>query len=153
MQPLSGQYDHAIMIFDRVGCGQDNQSKDFLEKLVNDRLASVSWGSRATTIVIDPELEIWIWSDSPEVPRSVGWIGQELDLRTCLEKQGLWAGGRLKPEDPKRALEWVLRHLQKPRSSSLYEQIAKSVSLNRCVDPAFAQLKTILKNWFATNAN
>ncbi len=153
LQPLSGQYYHAIMMFDRVGCGQDNQTKDFLEKSVNDRLANVNWGSRATTIVIEPELEIWIWSDSPEVPRCLGWIGQEINLRAWLEDHGLWPWDQLKPNDPKRALESALRYLQKPRSSSLYEQIARTVSIQRCVDPAFAQFKMILTNWFGKNKN
>lgn len=38
-----------------------------------------------------------------------------------------------------------------PRSSSIYQDIAERVSVNRCQDPSFLRFKTILQNWFTKN--
>ncbi|HEX6900052.1 MAG TPA: hypothetical protein VF789_10080 [Thermoanaerobaculia bacterium] len=35
-----------------------------------------------------------------------------------------------------------------PRSSSLYNQLARSVSLDRCVDDSFVKLRRTLQAWF-----
>jgi hypothetical protein len=42
----------------------------------------------------------------------------------------------------------LVRELNRPRSSVLYEQITGKISLNRCVDPAFLRLKDALQFWF-----
>ena len=56
--------------------------------------------------------------------------------------------GEVKPARPKEAFEAALREARKPRSASLYQQIAERVSLRRCTDTAFLELKSILNNWF-----
>ncbi|MEW5920448.1 MAG: hypothetical protein AB1796_05725 [Bacillota bacterium] len=37
----------------------------------------------------------------------------------------------------------------KARSSSLFYNLAKTVGLKRCQDPAFIKLKTKLREWFS----
>jgi hypothetical protein len=54
----------------------------------------------------------------------------------------------MKPFDPKLAVEQVLRQAGKPRSSAIYEQLARRVSLQRCTDPAFVKFTTVLQKWF-----
>ncbi len=54
----------------------------------------------------------------------------------------------VKPARPKEAFKDALNEARKPRSASLYEQIAKKVSLRRCKDEAFQELKGILSQWF-----
>ncbi len=49
---------------------------------------------------------------------------------------------------PKGSMEAVLRAVRRPRSSSIYNELAAQVSLRRCVDPAFNKLKTTLQDWF-----
>ncbi len=99
-------------------------------------------------IVIQPELEIWVWSDSTKVDECLGWAGYQPNLRNWLRERKLLAEDAIKPEDPKLAVEHALREVRKPRSAALYRQLAESVSLQRCVDPGFIRLKTTLQQWF-----
>jgi hypothetical protein len=46
-------------------------------------------------------------------------------------------------------MEAALRHLRRPRSSSIYAQLAERVGLERCMDPAFIRLKEVLQSWFS----
>jgi len=99
-------------------------------------------------IVLDPELEAWVWSDSPQVDRTLGWAERSPNLRTWLEEQQLWPADIPKPHDPKHAMERALRAVRKRRSPALLRQLAERVSLRRCSDPAFIRLKTTLQRWF-----
>ena len=54
-----------------------------------------------------------------------------------------------KPDRPKEAMEKILRMKSKPRSSSIYFELAKKVGLKHCQDSAFLKLKETLSTWFA----
>jgi hypothetical protein len=142
------RYTHALVLFDREGCGQEQRSREILEQEVETRLFQSGWDDRASVIVLNPELEIWIWSDSPHVASILGWEGKTPDLKTWLIEQALLAPAAVKPARPKEAMEGALRTVKKPRSSDLYLKLATQVSLDRCVDPAFLKLKSVLKQWF-----
>ena len=148
LRSMSRRFAYAMVMFDHEGCGREKNACEQIERDVVDSLERSGWESRAAAIVLSPELEVWLWSDSPEVDRCLGWWGKQPDLRTYLTEQGIWPGGALKPADPKKATELSLRKVKKPRSSSLYKQIAESVSLKRCGDPAFNRFLTILRSWF-----
>jgi hypothetical protein len=98
--------------------------------------------------VIAPELETWVWSDSPRVDRVLGWNRDDLSLREWLREKGLLEEGAVKPTEPKRAVELTLRTVRTPRSSSIYFELAQRVSTDRCTDPAFEKLRRCLREWF-----
>lgn len=149
LRPMLRRALHALVIFDRHGCGRDDWDRVDLERDLEQRLRDSGWDNRAAAVCLDPELEAWVWSDSPQVPLALGWAPtQASDLRPWLIEYGLWEPGRPKPSQPKRAVEAVLRHTWKPRSSSIYEHLARTVSLQRCSDPAFARLVQVLRAWF-----
>ncbi|MHC1730174.1 MAG: hypothetical protein AB9866_29945 [Syntrophobacteraceae bacterium] len=142
---------YALLMFDYQGCGREDSPLNSLEDQTNQKLADTGWGDRATTIIIDPELEIWLWSDSPHVDKILGWQGKQPDLRTWLKTQALWKPEDKKPFDPKKSVEACIIHSNIPRSSSLYKRIAECVSLNRCTDKKFLQLRRTLSNWFGAS--
>lgn len=142
------QYAHALVLLDREGSGQERFAREKLEAGIEERLAKSGWGDRAAAIVIDPELEMWVWSDSPQVDSVLGWEGRNPALRNWLLDKEYLHDGQVKPVRPKEALELALRTARKPRSSSLYFQLAQKVSLGRCVDSSFVKLKTTLQGWF-----
>jgi hypothetical protein len=147
------QYTHAIVMFDREGCGREHQSRDELENEVTSCLSGSGWGDRATAIVIDPELENWVFSDSSEIDAVIGWVNKKQSLKTWLQENNLWSTGKLKPERPKEAFEKALRHIRLARSSAIYKQLAERVGLGRCTDQAFQKLKKTLKTWFPIPTN
>lgn len=151
LRPFRGRYRHAVVMFDREGCGGERLSRAELEGEVEGRLQVNGWNDRARVVVIDPELESWVWSDSPEVERALGWAGRSPVLRSWLSEKGFFREGIMKPERPKEAVEAALRVVHKPRSSAIYQDLATSVSLWRCSDPAFARLRAALQGWFPLN--
>ena len=152
LRPMAGRTAHALVLFDRIGSGREQNTRESLEDLVTGRLASSGWDDRAAAIVIDPELEVWVWSDSPHVGRVLGWREAHPDVQTWLREEGMWLEGERKPEDPKASVERVLHHVRKPRSSAMYGKLANSVSFQRCTDPSFLRFRQVLAGWFAEDA-
>lgn len=147
--PFVNNCQHALIIFDKEGCGKEkNKTREELESETEKRLITSGWGDRAAAVVIDPELENWLWSDSPEVDLVLGWKGKNPPLRSWLEDRGYLTSNSVKPSHPKEAVESALRMVNKPKSSSIFYQLANRVSLKRCQDRAFLKLKEILVLWF-----
>ena len=87
LRPFSRQFDHALMVFDLEGCGKEGNNRTAVEEEVEGRLRASGWGERAAAVVIDPELEAWVWSNSPHVATVLGWedIGS---MKNFLENEG-----------------------------------------------------------------
>ncbi len=150
LRPYIRQYRYALVMFDHEGSGQEERKAAELEKDLENRLRENGWAEgRARVIVLEPELEIWVWSDSPQVDRCLGWEAHQPGLRTWLQQQGLLTHGAFKPADPKKALEAALREVKTPRSSAIYRRLAEQVSFQRCVDPCFKRFREILTEWFS----
>jgi len=124
-----------------AGPGHDDTRRELQERL--DRLTTPGWGS---VVVLQPELEIWVFAGSTEVDRALGW--QPGTLTPWLEQQGHLEPGQAKPARPKEAVEAAMDQKRQPRSSSVYRQLSQSVGFTRCNDPAFADLKATLQQWF-----
>ena len=138
---------HALVVLDREGCGRESDAASIAES-VRSRLQTGGWQNRADAIVIDPELESWVWSPSPHVARTLGWKGTSSELRRQLSAAGIWPDDVLKPPRPKEAMEWVLRQNSIRRVAGLYSTLAEKVSLQGCSDPAFEQVRQRLVEWF-----
>ena len=91
---------------------------------VEAELGSTGWQGRSKAIVIDPELETWVWNTSPLTPRVLGWHGRPSTMRTWLETCGLWPANSVKPPAPKRAMKAVLRQTGVRHSPTVFENIA-----------------------------
>lgn len=144
LAPFTAQYLHALVMFDREGCGRKESSEELAQE-VQCRLDDVGWRGRSAVVVLDPELEIWVWSDSPHVPEALGMSSGDLDRLLSAKYR---SEGQVKPKHPKEAMEEALTRSRTPRSSSIYLRLAQKVSLERCVDPAFLRLKACLREWF-----
>jgi hypothetical protein len=136
-------------VFDREGCGREEEERTDLERQVEDRLSSSGWDDRAAAVVIDPELEIWVWNDSPHVESALGWQSTETPLKEWVRQKGWLHEGESKPSQPKTAVEEALHLARRPRSSSMYQELAKRVSTDRCIDAAFLKLRQTLVGWFS----
>lgn len=149
LRSFKGVYNYGLVVFDHEGSGQENKSREEIESELEKKLIDSGWRDRVAVIVLEPELESWIWSDSPHVERILGWEEQESTLKNWLVMQNFLEPEQIKPSRPKEALETMLRFVSKPRSSSIYEQLAKSVGFARCQDNSFLKLKSILQSWFS----
>lgn len=147
LEPFAREAAHGLVVLDRSWEGAPAESAEDLAVMVEDRLR-VTWGNRARSVVIDPEVEVWLWSDSPHVASAMGWTQGTSRLRRFLEQEEAWDRDDAKPRDPKRALSLALRASKTPRSSAIFRRIADRVGLERCSDPGFNKLKGILRDWF-----
>jgi hypothetical protein len=147
LRPLRSSFEHALVMFDRDWDGAPTQDAGKLAHDVQDSLAS-DWGQNASAIVINPELEVWVWSDSPVVEEKLGWVGHGIRLRPWLESKGLWSTGDAKPTDPKAAVLAAVREVKIPWTSAVCKELASKVGVHRCTDTSFIALKSLLSDWF-----
>ena len=151
LRPYLKRCDHALIVFDRYGCGDRRPRRD-VQQSVEDRLARNGWGDRAKAIVIDPELEAWVWSTSPAVSRILGWGGRYPALQQWLKDQELWPRGHSKPPDPKRAMRAVMQTRRIRLSARRFSELAENADFAGCRDPAFNELRQTLRAWFPPGA-
>lgn len=144
-------HGHALIVFDHDGCGWEDRPPEKVESDLEARLSKAGWAGRNAAVVIAPELEAWVWSDSPHVTSELGWHGRDPTLREWLESENFLAATESKPSDPKAAMERAMRHAQKPISSHIFARLAETIGLNRCKDRAFLKFKTVLREWFPAN--
>lgn len=144
---LRSQYSHALLLLDFEGSGTDKQNAVELEEELDQRLAD-EWGTAAKAIVIEPELDVWVWGSDNALHQICGRISETESFRDWLKKEHFQFTDQNKPVRPKEALQSILYQLRRPRSSALYEDIAKIISKKSCTDPAFIRLRTQLQAWF-----
>ena len=149
LRAFKGMYNYGLVIFDHEGSGQESKSRKEIEFELERGLAQSGWNERIAVIVLEPELESWVWSDSPHVERILGWEDHSSSLKNWLIDQHFLEPEQVKPSRPKEALEITLRFVSKPRSSSIYEQLAKNVGFTKCQDESFIKLKIVLQAWFS----
>ena len=141
----AGRCRHAIMVFDREGSGGDELSAEELERRGDEQL-SATWGDRGKCIVIDPELDAWMWGSDAVLRQAVGWTSAE-PVRQFVTRRRFELKGT-KPVRPKEAMAAVLKEVRLPMSAAVYEEIADRISLKRCTDSAFGRLRVQLRSWF-----
>jgi len=148
LRPLAQDYSHAVLIIDEEWEGSPGAAK--IEQRLRGHLSDAGWpDENSLALVACPEADVWLWSDSPHSAEALGWRSWT-ELRPALERQGWLEPGQVKPQRPKEAAEWALRHgpARAPRSSALYRRVASRVSVQRCADSAFERLLGALRAWF-----
>lgn len=144
-----GTARHALVVFDHEGSGQESRDVNEIAADVRQRLAMSGWDDRAEVLVIEPELEIWLWTPSPHLDEALGWKGHAPTLRAWLTSKGFWPVDAPKPTRPKEAMRAALREAQVRPSSSIFRRVAERVSVDACTDPAFGRLQGLLRGWFS----
>jgi len=145
LKPFQREYRYALVMFDKEGCGQENVSVDELQNQVQARLDASGWEGRSAVVVLEPELEAWVFTDSPHIVEVLADGDKDLFDKVLRGKPKSALG---KPERPKEAMKEILAQKGIPWSSSLFQRLASQVSLQGCRDPAFLRFKELLRRWF-----
>lgn len=141
------RFGHALMVMDHEGCGQSDTPAEVLEGQLDVQLQRV-WGARGKAIVIDPEVDAWVWGSDNALRTALDWP-LEGGIREWLQARGFEFSADGKPLRPKEALDAMRTIHKQPRSSALYQEITGKISLQRCTDGAFRRLRAQLAEWFA----
>jgi len=148
LRPFAAEYRRAVVIVDEEWEGHPRA--DAIEQRLSAHLADAGWAADAgLALVVCPEADVWLWSDSPHSATALGWPSWAA-LRPALADNGWLVPGETKPDRPKEAAEWALRHgvRRARRSAALYRQVASKVSVRRCKDAAVERLLNALRTWF-----
>jgi hypothetical protein len=153
--------EYLIVLFDRHGSGAKDSAAQTIEQDVQGRLDAVGWRGRSAVVVFDPELEVWLWTDSPHTAKVMGWsnVGE---LRRWLQDPKIvarndhvvpsgspvWPSMSPKPADPKEAYLLALREKRQARSAAHFEDIARKANFKGCRDAAFNRFSAVLQRWF-----
>lgn len=93
LQPYAGTHRHAVVIVDAEWDG--SPGAEAISQRLIEHLSNAGWPADCgCAVVIDPELENWLWQDSPHVCTALGFDGTFSELRTTLESQGFLAARR-----------------------------------------------------------
>jgi hypothetical protein len=140
---------HALAICDHEGCGRESLSREAIESEMERRLAANGWSNNnARVVVIEPELEAWLWGDWSLLLEESGWPVSIAELRGWLVERRLIAPNGAKPQRPKETIERVLRQANKRASPTLFANMARRAQTHGCVDAAFGKLLSTLRTWF-----
>lgn len=147
LQPYASSHHRVVVILDSAWNGTPGANA--IKQAVEAHCVNAGWlPNTSCAIVIDPELENWVWQDNAHVLRALSSELSYNKLRQELVSKLFWREGESKPHQPKEAVEFVLRQNRVPRSSALYKKLASQVSSDGCIDEAFLNLKTTLRTWF-----
>lgn len=140
-------YEYSLVLLDREGSGQENKNVNEIADQIRINLERNGWKGRTEVIVLEPELEIWAWTNSPHLANVTGFDNLS-EVKRYLEQLGLLFNDQQKPDRPKEAFEALLREKRIPRSSSIYFNLARLASFKNCSDPSFLKFKQTLMKWF-----
>lgn len=147
LKPFSDKFDFAMVMLDYKGCGKENKSTDEIARDIREKLDKSGWESRSSVIVINPELENWIWVNESRIQDAISWE-LETGIYEWLHRNNLKRHDVTKPDNPKEAFEAALKLCHTPRSSSIYYQISSRSSYKDCQDVSFRNMISQLKTWF-----
>ena len=144
-------FRYSLVLFDHYGCG-DRRRRDEIQRDVEAHLQRNGWEHGAKAIVIEPELEAWLWGDLQTASQCLGWGDNYRRLRDWLASQDLWSKGALKPRKPKEAMIMAMKNAsprnRPKRSARIFQKVAKLAAFEGCQDPAFNEFKETLQSWF-----
>lgn len=144
LRPFLKTHRRALVVLDQQFGGERAAQDVCLE--IEQRLEANGWQGRATAAVIDPELEVLLWQDNVNVERALRHEGGS--LRQLLAADGRWPAGAPKPLAPKEVIQALIRNNCAGAPVVVYSKIAKIVSTEGCVDPAFHRIRDALRAWF-----
>ncbi|MBH5385260.1 methylation-associated defense system protein MAD4 [Bradyrhizobium diversitatis] len=148
LRPYLNTHRRALVVLDQqFGGARPSQE---VRGEIEHRLNANGWHDRAAVAVIDPELEVLLWQDNPNVERALGHTGPS--LRQILAQDGRWPLGSAKPLAPKEVIQALIRANRAGPPIVVYSQIARVVSTAGCVDPAFHCVRDALRAWFPAGA-
>jgi hypothetical protein len=110
------RFRHALLVFDFEGCGTELENAKAVEAKLDERL-SVHWKAAAKSIVIEPELDVWVWEGTTQSKRrSIGPVAR--GCANCRTWQANASEGGVGRRHEKIRVAKVLRPLSSDRQAN-----------------------------------
>jgi hypothetical protein len=148
LRPYTRTHQYAVVILDKNFGGQLPTA--VVREGICRNLLYNGWPAEcAEVVVIDPELEVWLWQRSnPHIARAFRYNDVSVSLEEFLEAEGLWLTAAVKPGRPKEAARLLLRRYRGGVPMVVYTRIVENISVSGCQDPAFNLFADALRRWF-----
>lgn len=141
LRPMENRYGHAVVMLDADWNGSPGAEK--IREHITEALKP-AW-DEFVVIVLEPEIEAWLWQDNPNVAKA---LKCREDFRTVLHYSEHWPQGQAKPHDPKDAWQYLCRKQRADSSNAVFKRLAASVATKHCQDEAHKLLVNTLRTWF-----
>jgi hypothetical protein len=147
LRPHRRTHKRAIVLIDAEWGG--TPGANLIMQRIEAAAADV-WDERfCRAIVLDPEVEAWLWQpDSPHLAAALNYGPDKPPYRQVLAEAGYWPAHEAKPPRPKEAREYLRRVHRTDPSNAVFRRAAARVSVRGCADPAFLRLCETLREWF-----
>lgn len=111
LRPYLPSHQNAVILLDK-NFGRRLSAAVVREEILNN-LWRNGWSAECVeVVVIDPELETWLWQrGNPHVARAFRYNGP-VSLEAFLEAEGFWSAAALKPARPKDATRLLLQRYE-----------------------------------------
>jgi hypothetical protein len=147
LRPYIRSHQNALVILDK-NFGAQLPAPVVREEILSNLLRNGWQAGCAEVVVIDPELEVWLWQrGNPHIAR-VFRYDESFPLEEFLGAEGIWPSAALKPVKPKEAAHILLRRFRAGSPMVGYARIVENISVSGCQDPAFSLLASALRRWF-----
>jgi hypothetical protein len=146
------EFQFAICLWDHVGSPYENERPAQAQGKVQARLNQNTLRDCSKALVIDPELEIWLWQDQAAIATVL-----EVNAPQLIEWLDDWQKGYFPDKNigalieqfPKEALEAVFQRAKEKPSAALYRRIASEANLGLWSQASsFQQMRRALRKWF-----
>lgn len=147
--PFKDDYRYAVIVLDA-----DFEPHPGAEKLRDDitkNMLGAGWTADSfCVVVIDKELEAWLWAPNVNVAKAFGH-GDFDQMRAALAQKNLWDEGAPKPNDLKAARDLAAKLGGKKTGGPIFRGVFKGISkraCDLCQENGFIAMRTALKTWF-----
>jgi len=147
LRPYLPSYQNAVVMPDK-NFGGRRPAAIVRDQILNNLLRN-GWSAECVeVVVIDPELEVWLWQRGNSHVARVFRYNGSVSLEAFLEAEGFWHAAALKPAMPKEATRLLLQRYRGGAPMVVYARIIENISVSGCQDPAFNLLVAALRRWF-----
>jgi hypothetical protein len=147
LRPYLPSHQNAVVMLDKKFGGQLPAA--IVRDQILDNLLRNGWSAECVeVVVIDPELEVWLWQRGNAHVARVFLYNGSVSLEAFLEAEGFWSAAALKPVRPKEAARLLLQRYRGGVPIVVYARIIENISVRGCRDPAFNLLAAALRRWF-----
>ena len=150
---IKNNYRKVILMWDHHGSGRERRQKPLqVSQEIQDKLDSFTWEDNSATIVLNPELEQWLWHCEQAVAKHFGMAAEQLQqwCEKYAGEQGV-PPADIKKQNPKGVFQYImdkcLDRSLKPRD---FEEIGRLASIKGLQDcESFRKFTKTLQGWFA----
>ena len=145
---------HAVLVLD-FQFEHEKKPDEMIAELTSAMVSSGWDAARFQIVLIQPELEAWLWQDNPNIEKvffrnlnPMEKAKAPSSLRQWLCDQRLWPTECVKPPDPKKAMQKAADTFRAGSQMAVFTEVFRNISVHGCQDEAFHTLRDALRRWF-----